>query len=174
MKRALLLAAAPVVVALVVAGCGGSYSNGSSSNGSSGSSSSGSSSAQPAASKSAAGPAVALKKLSDGNALVDAQGRALYLFEADKGDRSTCNGACASAWPPAAATGHPTAGPGLVSSKLGTTKRSDGTTELTYNGHPLYRYVADMKPGDANGEGLNQFGAKWYLLGATGNKIDND
>jgi predicted lipoprotein with Yx(FWY)xxD motif len=161
MKRFLLLAIAPVAVAVVVAGCGGSsYGGGSSSNTQSGASST--------------GPAVAVKKLPDGNALVDAQGRALYLFEADKGTTSNCSAACASVWPPATTGGKPTAGSGISAAKLGTTKRSDGTTELTYNGHPLYRYVADTKPGEAKGQGLNQFGAKWYLLGATGNKIDND
>jgi predicted lipoprotein with Yx(FWY)xxD motif len=161
MKRFLLLAIAPVAVAVVVAGCGGSsYGGGSSSNTQSGASST--------------GPAVAVKKLPDGNALVDAQGRALYLFEADKGTTSNCSAGCASVWPPATTSGKPTAGSGISAAKLGTTKRSDGTTELTYNGHPLYRYVADTKPGEAKGQGLNQFGAKWYLLGATGNKIDND
>lgn len=166
MRRALLLAIAPVLVAVAVAGCGGGNDSGNSSGGQP--------TGQAAGSASAAGPAVGLRKLSDGNALVDSQGRSLYLFEADKAGKSNCSGACASAWPPATTSGKPTAGPGLSASKLGTTMRSDGTTELTYNGHPLYRYVADTKPGQATGEGLNQFGAKWYLLAASGHKIDND
>ena len=78
--------------------------------------------------------------------LVDAKGRTLYLFEADKGPMSACGGACASVWPPLMTTGKPTAGPGVTASKLGTTKRSDGATEVTYNGHPLYTYAGDSAP----------------------------
>ncbi len=167
MRRALLLVAAAVAVAVVNAGCGSSGGGSSNASSSSGGQSAGSVAA-------ATGPAVEVKKLSDGKALVDAQGRSLYLFEADKNDRSNCSGACASAWPPATASGKPTAGPGLAAAKLGTTKRSDGMTELTYNGHPLYRYVGDTAPGQVTGEGLSQFGAKWYLLSASGNKIDKD
>ena len=61
-----------------------------------------------------------------------------------------------------------------MASMLGTTSRSDGKPEVTYNGHPLYTYAGDQKPGDTNGEGLNQFGAKWYALSPAGKKIDND
>jgi predicted lipoprotein with Yx(FWY)xxD motif len=71
-------------------------------------------------------------------------------------------------------TGKTTAGPGLSASEIGTTKRSDGERQLTYNGHPLYRYAADTKPGEANGQGLDQFGAEWYVLNARGSKIDED
>jgi len=149
----LLIAA--VVVALAVAGCGG---------GGGGTSASTSS-----------GPALRLAGLKPGKALVDAQGRTLYLFEADKRDMSTCNGACASLWPPATVTGAAaTGGAGLKADEIGTTRRSDGGRQLTYNGHPLYRYVADRKPGDTKGQALNQFGAEWYVLSAGGSKIDND
>ena len=167
MRRALLLAIGPVAVALVVAGCG-------SGGGSSSSSAGTSSKSQSSMTAASTGPAVVIKKTADGNALVDAQGRALYLFEADKGPKSMCSSACASVWPPATTSGKPTAGAGLTAAKLGTTKRTDGTTELTYNGHPLYRYIADTQPGEVKGEGLDQFGAKWYVLNASGNKIDND
>ena len=67
----------------------------------------------------------------------------------------------------------PAAGPGVLAGKLGTTKRKDGQVELTYNGHPLYRYVGDAGPRDAKGEGLHQFGAQWYVLAPSGRKIDN-
>jgi predicted lipoprotein with Yx(FWY)xxD motif len=87
---------------------------------------------------------------------------------------STCNGACASLWPPDTISGTPKAGPGVDAAKLGTTKRSDGTLEVTYNGHPLYRYAPDTKAGQDTGQGLNQFGAKWYVLAASGSKIDSD
>jgi predicted lipoprotein with Yx(FWY)xxD motif len=149
---------APVVVALAIAGCGGGGS------------------AKTPSPKTAASssPTLRLAGLEPGKALVDAQGRTLYLFEADKGDKSTCNGACASLWPPATVTGKTTAGPGLSANEIGTTKRSDGERQLTYNGHPLYRYAADTKPGEANGQGLDQFGAEWYVLNARGSKIDED
>jgi predicted lipoprotein with Yx(FWY)xxD motif len=158
-KRSAGLLIAPVVIALSIAGCGGGGGSGTAP------------SPKTAASSS---PTLRLAGLEPGKALVDAQGRTLYLFEADKGDKSTCNGACASLWPPATATGTTTAGPGLTAGEVGTTKRSDGQRQLTYNGHPLYRYAADRKPGDANGQGLNQFGAKWYVLNARGSKIDED
>jgi len=172
MRRVLLLAFSPLAVALVIAGCG-SGSDSSSSNGG-GSAYNMPQSGSSTSSAAATGPSVTLKKISAGTALVDGQGRTLYLFEADKGTMSNCSGACASIWPPATAGGKPTAGPGVDAAKLGTTKRSDGMTELTYAGHPLYRYAADTKPGQASGEGLDQFGAKWYVLAASGQKIDND
>jgi predicted lipoprotein with Yx(FWY)xxD motif len=156
--RSARLLIAPVVAALAIAGCGGGGSGKTPS-------------PKTAASTS---PTLRLAGLEPGQALVDAQGRTLYLFEADKGDKSTCNGACASLWPPATVTGTTTAGPGLTAGEIGTTKRSDGERQLTYNGHPLYRYAADRKPGDVNGQGLNQFGAKWYVLNASGAKIDDD
>jgi len=161
MKRILALAVAPVVVALVVAGCGGS----------SGSSSTASTSSGGAK---AADTTVALRKLNVGSALVDGAGRTLYLFEADKTDKSTCNGACASLWPPDTVAAKPKAGAGVDAAKLGTTKRSDGELEVTYNGHPLYFYAPDTQPGQDAGQGLNQFGAKWYVVASSGAKIDND
>jgi predicted lipoprotein with Yx(FWY)xxD motif len=164
MKRLLLLAIAPALAALVVAGCGGGGS----------SSTQQSNTQSKAAAPSGAAATVSLRKLNVGNALVDSQGRTLYLFEADKGPMSTCNGACASLWPPDMTSGKPKAGPGVDAAKLGTTKRSDGTLEVTYNGHPLYRYAPDTKPGEDTGQGLNQFGAKWYVLAASGSKIDSD
>jgi predicted lipoprotein with Yx(FWY)xxD motif len=154
----LALMIAPVAVALVVAGCGGGGDN----------------NKTPAKTGAASGATLRVANLEPGKALVDGQGRTLYLFEADKGDKSTCSGACASIWPPATATGMAAVGPGLTAAKLGTTKRGDGSTQLTYNGHPLYRYAADGKPGDTSGQGLDQFGAKWYVLNATGSKIDDD
>ena len=63
------------------------------------------------------------------------------------------------------------AGPQVIASQLGTTRRTDGTTEVTYNGHPLYYYAADTKPGDTTGQGLNQFGALWYVVARNGGKV---
>ena len=155
-RRSLLIA--PVAAALIIAGCGGG----------------GSAKRTTETSRANAGAMLRLAQLDPGKALVDGQGRTLYLFEADKGDMSTCNGACASIWPPATTTGKTTTGPGLAAGSVGATRRGDGGRQLTYHGHPLYRYAPDTKPGDVNGQGLDQFGGKWYVLGASGSKIDDD
>ena len=110
-----------------------------------------------------------------GRTLVDGQGRTLYLFEADTAGKSNCNRACTSAWPPYVSHGTPQAGTGVAGAMLGTSLRGDGGgTQVTYRGHPLYYYAGDSRPGDAAGQGLNQFGAKWYVLASSGNKIATD
>jgi predicted lipoprotein with Yx(FWY)xxD motif len=106
-----------------------------------------------------------------GRILVDGHGMTLYLFEKDTGMMSTCNGSCAKFWPPVTTTGAAKAGSGLDAGKLGTTARSDGETEVTYNGHPLYYYAGDKQPGDTTGEGLNAFGALWYVLSPAGKEV---
>jgi predicted lipoprotein with Yx(FWY)xxD motif len=103
-----------------------------------------------------------------GTVLVDSQRRTLYLFKADQGTKSACSGACASAWPPLRTSGKPTVGGGAEASKLGTTPRSDGRPEVTYDGHPLYTYTGDSKPGDVNGQGLTAFGAAWFAVSTSG------
>jgi predicted lipoprotein with Yx(FWY)xxD motif len=106
-----------------------------------------------------------------GKILVDSQGRTMYLFGKDSGTKSTCSGECAVQWPPVRAAGKPTVGSGLTASKVGTTARSDGKPQVTYNGHPLYRFQGDSKPGDTNGQGLNAFGASWHVLSPAGDAI---
>ena len=106
-----------------------------------------------------------------GKILVNGKNLTLYLFQADKTSTSTCNGSCAQAWPPLVVTGKPTASGGVQSKLLSTTKRSDGSLQVTYKGHPLYRFAGDKKAGDTNGQGLNNFGAKWYVLGTDGMQI---
>jgi predicted lipoprotein with Yx(FWY)xxD motif len=106
-----------------------------------------------------------------GKILVDSRGRTLYLFKKDSGTKSACFGACATAWPPLRANGKPTAGSRVKASKLGTTKRSDGKPQVTYNGHPLYTFVMDTKPGQANGEGVNAFGALWFAVSPAGKQV---
>lgn len=106
-----------------------------------------------------------------GPVLVDSQGRTLYLFQGDSGTTSTCTGACASAWPPLRATARDTAGAGANAALLGTTPRSDGAAQVTYNGHPIYLFIKDQKPGDTNGEGVNAFGALWYAISPAGNLV---
>ena len=105
-------------------------------------------------------------------ALVGANGRTLYLFQGDKNGTSACTGACAAAWPPYTVTGTPQAGSGVNQALLGTIARPDGTTQLTYNGHPLYYFAADTASGSAHGQGLTAFGAEWYAVSASGSKID--
>jgi predicted lipoprotein with Yx(FWY)xxD motif len=103
--------------------------------------------------------------------LTGESGRAIYLWVADKGSTSSCSGACAQAWPPVTTTGSPKAGSGVTASMLGTTKRSDGTEQVTYNGHPLYYFVADTAAGTTKGQGSDSFGAKWWLVTPSGSAI---
>jgi predicted lipoprotein with Yx(FWY)xxD motif len=103
-----------------------------------------------------------------GSVIVDSEGFTLYDFTKDKGTKSYCYGECAKVWLPLTTTGTPQPSNGTSASKLGTTKRSDGTVQVTYAGHPLYTYVADTKPGDAKGNDFSSFGAQWYALKANG------
>lgn len=105
-----------------------------------------------------------------GTVLVDSNGMTLYYFEKDKGGKSACYGECASAWPPLTTTGSPKAMGGAESSKLGTTKRSDGTTQVTYAGWPLYTYQGDSQPGEDNGTDSKAFGATWYPFHPSGER----
>jgi predicted lipoprotein with Yx(FWY)xxD motif len=104
---------------------------------------------------------------------VNSKGVTLYLFMKDKNGKSACTGACAKAWPPLLTKGRAHASGGASAKKLGTTRRADGTTQVTYNGHPLYTFIMDNnKPGSTTGEGSKAFGAEWYVLGTNGNKIE--
>src|SRR5262245_51581614 len=109
-----------------------------------------------------------------GKILVDSKGRTLYLFEKDKSGKSACYAQCAKDWPPLLTTGKPTAAPAAKASLLGTTRRTNGTMQVTYAHHPLYRYAGDSRPGQTNGQGSHNFGAEWYVLAASGKKIDED
>jgi predicted lipoprotein with Yx(FWY)xxD motif len=106
-----------------------------------------------------------------GNILVDSQGRTLYLFQKDSGTMSSCTGACAAAWPPLRVNGQPTVGSGANAAMVGTTTRSDGNPQVTYNGHPLYLYSGDQNPGDTNGQGLTAFGGGWFAVSPSGNQV---
>lgn len=121
------------------------------------------------------GPATIAVATNDklGKILVDGSGKTLYLFAKDTGSASTCYGGCATYWPPVLTDGAPRAGAGVNASLLGTTKRTDGTTEVTYGGHPLYYVVTDHNPGDATGQAVTNFGAAWYVVGPDGNKIQS-
>jgi predicted lipoprotein with Yx(FWY)xxD motif len=135
----------------------------------------GGSSAAPAATHSAARAATVKTAASSlGRILVDGRGRTLYLFEKDKRGRSFCAGACAAYWPPLLAHGKPIAGRGAKQSLLGITRRANGTKQVTYAGHPLYRFVQDTSPGQTNGQDLHNFGAGWYVLSPAGKKIEKE
>jgi predicted lipoprotein with Yx(FWY)xxD motif len=150
--------AAIPIIALAAAACG---------------SGGGGASASPAPPKSTTGaPAtVGVANTGLGQVLVDSQGRTLYLFQKDSGTTSSCTGACATAWPPVMATGQPTAGSGANAALLGTSARSDGGTQVTYNGHPVYLFSGDQKAGNTNGQGVNAFGASWFALTSAGNQV---
>jgi predicted lipoprotein with Yx(FWY)xxD motif len=107
-----------------------------------------------------------------GKVLVSSSGRTIYLFLADRGMTSNCNSAgCVLYWPPVLTKGAPQAGAGVNASLLGTTHRMDGTTEVTYAGHPLYYFISDKKAGDVTGQGVNGFGAPWYVVSPSGMQI---
>jgi predicted lipoprotein with Yx(FWY)xxD motif len=104
-----------------------------------------------------------------GPILTDAQGRTLYLFGEDRNGRSHCFGACARVWPPAlTADARPVAGPGLSAAKLTTARRGRSQRQLVYNGHPLYRMNADVRPGQMAGEG---FLATWWVVSPRGRRV---
>jgi predicted lipoprotein with Yx(FWY)xxD motif len=166
-KRLAPLAAATAVAlsAIAVAACGSGSSSKQTTTGAGGAASSAPSST------SASSGTVDLAKGSLGPILIDSRGRTLYLWQADTGAKSTCTGACASAWPPLVTTGKPTAGSGVKSSLLATAKRADGTEQVTYNGHPLYRFAGDTAPRQTNGQGSTGFGAPWYVLSPRGTAL---
>jgi predicted lipoprotein with Yx(FWY)xxD motif len=111
---------------------------------------------------------VSLRSTKIGKVLVTRSGHTLYLFKKDANGKSSCNGACASFWPPLLASGKPTAGAGVKAGMLGTTKRANGTRQVTYNRHPLYTFKLDTSAGQTNGQAYSAFGAKWYAVSAAG------
>jgi predicted lipoprotein with Yx(FWY)xxD motif len=162
-----------LAAALAIAGCGSSSNESSTSSGGGGAYGGGEKTTAETTSSSseAGGTAVVLTVASApkvGPVLVDPKGFTVYDFHKDKGTTSSCYGACAKVWPPLTTEGAPTAGEGAMSSELGTTKRKDGTVQVTYAGHPLYTYVVDKKPGEANGNDFSSFGGQWYALHANG------
>ncbi len=165
-----LVLALVLAAALALAGCGGG-------GGSSGYGGSSSGTAESAATKSttaaqstgsgravvAVAPVPGLGKL-----LVDSQGLTLYDFHKDKGMKSSCYTACAQAWPPLLTKGQPRPRNGAAAAKLGVTTRKDGSKQVTYAGHPLYTFTGDQRPGEANGNDVDAFGAEWYALHPNG------
>jgi predicted lipoprotein with Yx(FWY)xxD motif len=149
-RRGWLASSAVAAAALIAAGCASSSPG-----------------PGPALSSPAAGsPAAAVQTttIHGARVLTSARGFTLYSFAPDTATTSRCNRSCARLWPPV--HGPVTAGPG-VTGTLGVIKRSDGTTQATYNGHPLYTYVADTAPGQANGNGINASGGIWHEVTAS-------
>ena len=161
-------------IGLLAAACSSGSSTSTSSPASSSPAAAAPSSSPTATSQASSAATVSLATISGipGKALVSSNGRTLYLFEADRNGTSACSGACAAAWPPDTATGTPQAGSGVSQSLLGTITRADGTMQLTYNGHPLYYFTADTAGGTAHGQGVRAFSAEWYVVSASGSKID--
>ncbi|HXD82259.1 MAG TPA: hypothetical protein VNU27_11865 [Candidatus Acidoferrum sp.] len=147
--------------ALVATACGGS----------SPSRAAASPSPSPATSSAATAATIKVATTALGQILVDGNGMTVYLFVADTGASSTCYTSCAALWPPVLTTGAPQAGAGANASLLGTTTRTDGKIEVTYAGHPLYYFVQDKSAGDTTGQGVNSFGALWWVLTAAGAAI---
>lgn len=142
---------------LLAAACGGSSST---------------SSASPSPSPAATGEKIAVATNAKlGSILVDDKGLTVYLFVADTSKESTCYTSCAAIWPPVLTDGAPQAGTGADASLLGTTTRTDGKVEVTYAGHPLYYFVKDKVAGDVTGQGINGFGALWWVLAPSGAAI---
>jgi predicted lipoprotein with Yx(FWY)xxD motif len=155
MQSKFLVTSASVFIALIVGGCGSTTPPG----------------VATVASPSAAASGETIKVATDaklGQILVDEEGKTVYLFLRDTGTGSTCYTDCAKFWPPVLTTGAPVAESGAQASLLGTTKRTDGTTEVTYAGHPLYYFLNDKKAGDTTGQGVNGFGALWWVVSPAG------
>ena len=170
MIRLFSLAALAVAGALVLAACG---SSGSSSSSGSAPSYGAPKPSNANTSNPSATSVVSTKTTSLGTFLVDGSGRTLYLWDADHGSKSACSGACAQAWPPVTTTGTPKASGAVKASLLGTTKRADGSREVTYAGHPLYTFAGDTQAGQTTGQGSNGFGAPWWVVTPAGKALQS-
>ena len=157
--------AALAISAVAVAGCGSASSSTSSAATPATAATTSSTSSAPAA----AAITISTAKGKGGTYLTGSDGRAVYLWVADSGGKSACSGACAKVWPPVEGT--PSGGTGVTASNLGTITRSDGSKQVTYNGHPLYYFIADKSAGATKGQGSNGFGAKWWLVAPSGTAI---
>jgi predicted lipoprotein with Yx(FWY)xxD motif len=160
--------------ALLTAACGSSSTGTTASTGGGGGGGYGPAPAGSNAAPATQAAAISARAASLGDILVGPNGHSVYLFEKDAGTASSCSGACATAWPPVTTSGAPTATGAVQAAKLGTTSRSDGTSQVTYAGHPLYYFVGDRAASDVHGQGLKNFGAGWYVVAPNGQKIDKD
>jgi predicted lipoprotein with Yx(FWY)xxD motif len=125
----------------------------------------------PSAPSAASGTVVMVRSGPLGSYLTDSSGRTLYEFASDKGHTSACYGTCAQYWPPLTTTGPPSASGQAESAQLGTTPRQGGALQVTYAGHPLYRYAPDAAAGDTRGQGSDSSGGLWWMLAPSGSLI---
>ena len=153
MMKPLPVLAASLTTLVAVAGCGGGSSN---------------STSTAAATSGGAATIDVAQNAQLGQILTDSKGDTVYGFAKDTNGKSECSASCAGVWPPVTTSGAPKAGKGVAASKLGTTKRSDGSTQVTYDDRPLYTYTSDTSPGDTTGNGVNLFGALWYAVQPNG------
>jgi predicted lipoprotein with Yx(FWY)xxD motif len=114
---------------------------------------------------------VLVKASSFGRILFDGRGFVLYGFTRDSRGKSRCGGACARAWPPYVVKSPPRAGLGVAARLLGTTRRTDGSLQVTYAGRPLYYYVGDRKPGQILCQNVAEFGGVWRVVRPTGRLV---
>jgi predicted lipoprotein with Yx(FWY)xxD motif len=156
MRKSLMIL--PAALAIGIAGCGASYS-------------AGSPASAPASAAAGKHAVVKTRHGKLGTFLVDGSGRTLYLFRKDTSAKSRCSGACAAAWPPLTSREKPEAEGGAKAAMLSTSKRSGGARQVVYNGHPLYRYAPDTAAGQTRGQGVNAFGARWYVVATSGRAI---
>ncbi len=126
---------------------------------------------EPASTARRRGKAIKVAGSRYGRMLFDGRGRAIYLFTREKGSTSRCYGQCAVAWPPVYTNGRPRARDGVDGDLLGTTRRRGGRRQVTYNGHPLYYYVTDTKPGQITCQDITEFGGTWLVVAPSGNAI---
>jgi predicted lipoprotein with Yx(FWY)xxD motif len=175
MTRLLTILAA--AAALAIAGCGGdddSSDSGSSANpyggGAAAATEEASADATTAEAPAVKGKTIKLTASQFGQVLFDGDDQAIYLFDKESGAKSECYGECAAAWPPVTTDGEPQAGNGVKTSLLGTTERDDGSTQVTYNGHPLY-YYAHEGPGVVTCHNVDEFGGLWLAVDAAGDSV---
>ena len=157
MRKALASAALVAALAVVAAACGGDDEP---------SGTVATEAPTTTAAQAAGATTVAVANSRLGDILVDADGRTLYVFTKDEGDQSACSGQCATNWP--ALTGTATAGTGVQAALLSTSTQANGDTQVTYDGHPLYYFAGDTKPGDTNGQGV---GDVWFAMTGDGQLV---
>ena len=182
MRHAFALGAVASAVAAIVAGCGSSGSSATKTTAPAAASSAAqtspayatATSTSSAASTSAGAVLIATKQNSLGTILAAGPRQlTVYMFEGDKGAQSACTGACTHVWPPVTTAATARSGGSAMAADLGTITRAVGTKQVTYKGHPLYLFARDGDKGDAYGQGVNGFGASWYVLSPSGSKVDH-
>ena len=166
---------AALVAAVAVTACGSSGTSSTSTSSAPATSAPATSAPAPSASRTTAAPTVPATISTTtgplGTYLTSVNGRTLYLFGQDTGTTSTCIGTCTETWPPLLTKGAPKAAGQAQVAKLGTTARSEGTTQVTYAGHPVYLFIGDTAPGQTKGQGVNAFGGVWYVVSPAGTAI---